>query len=971
MSYKLSSKWIESSVETPCPICGRTDRDCAITEDKDTACCRTRANPNSRYPQPSDRVGDYVFSGKYENRGVMDRAIYVREKQAERKSKKPIRPKSEQIFEYPATDGSPVARTKRVDDGKGKKSIWQEYEIADDRLSRHWNKKEKGTHWCCVSDRKVKDGKATAEERKIYQAAVLECHKQIRLYRITEARALAEESGLPLFIVEGEGVANSLLDLGIPATTNIGGSKKWNQYGGKHGNYKADVEGLDLVLCPDCDLVGLEHMDQVAGSTSADRWLYANPTHPRWQSPSDGYDLSDWIEEMRSSGMDDEEIKDAILGSVEERRVDLVAEDLEESQPQGKDKAPKQSKIASKLAGKYKNKLAFSAEHDMWFEYEAEMPGAWSQIKDSQVKMTLQQDLEEMPDLAEGFSASYRNGVYDLFSHKPEIYFKKWQATNGIIPFRNGCYSMIDRTFTPKHSPRNYLTYSLPRDYEETTGYPAIEEWLNFVFDGNESQIKLFNYMSAAILRRMWYLQKFLHLQGRPGGGKSVAQRLLSELIGKQNTVNTSLEALGENRFETSRLVGKPLTLLPDQDDYRGSIGTFLQITGNDSVRSERKNRDAVQFQYEGLCCISSNGPAFVSRTGGELTRRQILLMFTKPVAKPDPKFLDKLLIDLPGWTNYLLSIPEGDLLALFKPEDGGRMSKDQWEFKKRVDSIAAWLDECVLVGEDYREKIGSNKTDTSTLFGSYQNHCRNADGVPKGLREFSELLISCLESLFPNRTFKKERLTNGWHIHGIKLRQELSVSDFNPSITTMLFPSPPPPPMNNMNNENGDMNNDYEQLKVNQGKGFSGSMNNMNNLITTKNAKAPNKETELEQNGRCGIKNNNIVHIVHSDSEIQSGQGFEGAEDCSYPLFIEENNCSLGSLNEQLPEQAKPIEEWVKVGARCRMKQSESPLFKRFGSKTLVVAEIRKDGQCVRCTADKVLVEGWIGIRSLTPIKS
>lgn len=283
--------------------------------------CHSRVSESGRIPVPPDRVGDYIFNGKISDKGsVMNRAIYVKESAAGKRND--FRPKTTTAFLYPTADGSPAARTRRMDDGKGGKTIWQEYWIDDDRLKRHWTKDVPNSRWCCVSDRKVKEKKATAEERKIYQAAVAEIHKDLHLYRVDEAKLLADEHGLAVLICEGEVIVNLLLDLGIPATTSIGGAGKWHQYGSKHGNYTADLVGVNVVLSPDCDAVGVKHADEIAlalnGSVTG--WLYANPTHQRWQqSPAGGYDLADWVGEMRGMGMKDEAVKERVLGAIGER----------------------------------------------------------------------------------------------------------------------------------------------------------------------------------------------------------------------------------------------------------------------------------------------------------------------------------------------------------------------------------------------------------------------------------------------------------------------------------------------------------------------------------------------------------------------------------------------------------------------------------------------------------------------------
>lgn len=948
-----SSKWIDSSATTPCPVCNRDERDCLMAEDGETVCCHTRANPDSKFPQPSDRVENYQFTGKIETRGVMDRAVYVKERERTG-GRKPVRPKSEQSFLYPSANGRNIARTKRVDDGKGERFIWQDYWIEDDRLRKHRPKtrEEKNSFWVCVSENKVKAGKATAAERQVYQGIVAELQKDIHLYRISEARNLAETTGLSVLIVEGEGIVNLLLELGIPATTSIGGAGKWRQYGGKHGNYKADLKGLDVVLCPDCDRVGIEHMSQVAQDCPDAQWLYANPTHRRWQSqPSGGYDLKDWVEELKANNLSDEAIRDRVLEAVgaqrefefeteKERREENAVEQgvlrLDEgASTQDPEKPPKQSVVARKLAGKYRNQLVFSCEHDVWFKYELEMPGAWSAIKDEAVKALIQKDLEDLkafPGLRNGFSASYRDGVYSLTKLHQDVFISEWKSVQGVIPFRNGVFNMTDRSFTPSHSPRNFLTYSLPRNYETTSEYPAIENWLDFVFAGDVSSVQQFNCMAAAMLRRMWYLQKFLHLQGKPGGGKSTAQRLITSLIGEQNTVSSKLEALAENKFETARLIGKPLCILADQDDYRGNIGTFLQVTGNDKVRSERKNRDGGEFTFEGMACVSSNGPVFVSRTGREILRRQILLMFNVEVLKPDPKFADRLIADLPGWTNYLLSIPEVEIVATLNHEVDRKLTPMQWEVKKRVDSIAAWLEECVVIHPEYQHKVGSDKTDTSTLFGSYQTFCKASDGIPKGLRDFSEILISLVEMLFPEQKFEKHRTKNGWIIKGISLRGDYGG---DPYPTDLAFPKPKKEEVNNEVNSG-------EQWVKDRVQGSNADeirrVNKVNNKTPiepdmSKKGKTGQRASEGGNKNRGSSEN---VHLVHQSPETPASNGFHCSplpESIVHPLFT----CSPEgeSRDGQSTSADEPV---LKVGDRVKVETDS-------GSATGAIEKIDSDG--------------------------
>jgi 5S rRNA maturation endonuclease (ribonuclease M5) len=97
--------------------------------------------------------------------------------------------------------------------------------------------------------------------------------------------ALAKAS--EVLIVEGEKDADNLMDLGFIATTCPMGAKKWRD------GYNACLEGKDIVLIPDNDNEGREHMTQVAislnGKAKSLKWLdLPNPTKK-------GYDVSNFI----------------------------------------------------------------------------------------------------------------------------------------------------------------------------------------------------------------------------------------------------------------------------------------------------------------------------------------------------------------------------------------------------------------------------------------------------------------------------------------------------------------------------------------------------------------------------------------------------------------------------------------------------------------------------------------------------
>jgi len=351
-----SSKFTYSSPKNPCPVCGRTkDSDCRL-DDKGLLHCRSYAkNPPKvgsvvtgrdgrqwAYLGESDRGRWALFKIHEERRGRRDPKSAPSTKRASTKRtstkrktsppnptpkhapapvktpscshdrptptppapKKPLRPAGEQEFIYHDADGRPVIKVRRIDYGDGNKKFSQlRYENGD---------------WAPRLNPEVK--------------------KRVRLYRITDARALSEQTGLPIFLVEGESCVERLMALGIPATTSIGGAGKWSGYG--YPNYLEDLQGCRIVLSPDADSHGVAHMLEIERSLrqygiEVTGWLLAPPDAP-WENLPDkgGLDVVDWLD----SGATAEDILHSFrttlpdhLAGDHEQQIETVDEDEEDT----------------------------------------------------------------------------------------------------------------------------------------------------------------------------------------------------------------------------------------------------------------------------------------------------------------------------------------------------------------------------------------------------------------------------------------------------------------------------------------------------------------------------------------------------------------------------------------------------------------------------------------------------------------
>jgi hypothetical protein len=248
---------------------------------------------------------------------------------------KPPREPGRYDFIYKDNNGKEVVIVHR-DDTSGSKKIWQDFPTVEKNASGH-------------------------------RAQLQEVKAKVMPYQYEEAIAKSDETGLPIFIVEGENACQSVWALGIPCVTFLGGSKQYRT----NGDYSHLFKNHQVVLCPDRDQQGVAFMTEVATDNPGAQWLYADPRSWEWNNlpPGNGYDVGDYIEEGAE--------KDDLLASVGASRH------------KGRDGKPSYDEIISTIegfVGLYANDSRINYETSYWLEQRS-------------VKMS-QQNIEKMIDEA-------------------------------------------------------------------------------------------------------------------------------------------------------------------------------------------------------------------------------------------------------------------------------------------------------------------------------------------------------------------------------------------------------------------------------------------------------------------------------------------------------------------------------------------------------------------------------------------
>jgi replicative DNA helicase len=251
----LMKEFTPSSKGLPCPVCGRTkDSDCRVKEQGNLIFCHTHPD------DPKQPINGYKFYATSRD-GIWGVFISdIRGDKGQLKGRKIRTGETRSQFFYPNRDGSNLLKVEKIKQG-GQKQFYQ----------YHWD----GTNWVSGVPDKIKP--------------------TIPIYRYAEVRE-AIAANQPIIVVEGETSADALWTIGIAATTFLGGAHKLNSYG---RGYKADLSGADLILCPDRDKPGLEHMDEVQKLFPSARLLKVWQKSPIWLCVPDqgGLDVEDWIAE--------------------------------------------------------------------------------------------------------------------------------------------------------------------------------------------------------------------------------------------------------------------------------------------------------------------------------------------------------------------------------------------------------------------------------------------------------------------------------------------------------------------------------------------------------------------------------------------------------------------------------------------------------------------------------------------------
>lgn len=310
---------------------------------------------------------------------------------------------------------------------------------------------------------------------------------------------------------------------------------------------------------------------------------------------------------------------------------------------------------------------------------------------------------------------------------------------NGII----NLFKAKEDQVLEAHTPSWFSTTILPFEYNATASCPTWHNFLDSVFDGDESSIKALRYWMAYTLSNINKFQKAMLMVGKSRAGKGVISRVLESLVGFQNTSGASLTSIAGN-FGLQPLIGKKICFLHDAHKGHGATADIAlerlkSIIGHDALQIDRKNKSMSNIRLGCKVTIVTNEvPNFVDNQNAFLARL-LLLRFKKSFyGKEDPNLDENLQNELPGIFNWVAEIvPElHSIRSLPVPHD-------QEEYKETLERS---LNPIMAFISDELELNPLGYVAREDMIEIYTTWCKENGRIPLSTDKLVHKLKDCLD---------------------------------------------------------------------------------------------------------------------------------------------------------------------------------------------------------------------------------
>ena len=274
-----------------------------------------------------------------------------------------------------------------------------------------------------------------------------------------------------------------------------------------------------------------------------------------------------------------------------------------------------------------------------------------------------------------------------------------------IVAVRNGLLDLSGPAPVLRpHDRRFFSPICLPFDYDPKAPTPPLwHSLLHEQWGGDMETLETIDEMIGYLLLPDTSQQKIFLLLGPPRSGRGTMIRVITELLGRENIIDTTPASLADP-FGLQGFLGKTIAIMADartQDSETLAVvmNRLLSISGEDRIPVNQKNRPILSVKLNTRILIVSNEvPTFRDQSGAIVARYIIINADHEvPPERRDPD-LDKKIVanELPGILNLAIE-------GFYRLRDRGRF--------RQPDSAGHLVDNARDIASPIRSYVGQRCT--------------------------------------------------------------------------------------------------------------------------------------------------------------------------------------------------------------------------------------------------------------------
>lgn len=279
--------------------------------------------------------------------------------------------------------------------------------------------------------------------------------------------------------------------------------------------------------------------------------------------------------------------------------------------------------------------------------------------------------------------------------------FDEFQNPDGYLNLKNGILDIKNKTLI-NHSPEYFFKYILPHEYNPNATYTHWLEFLNYIFDNNQSLIdvcaEIFGYTMYG--GDPWLHKAFVcHGEGR--NGKSTFLEVLMYLLGQNNFESVSMSNLNKP-FSVVRLDGKLANIVEETPTGVIDSENFKNAVGGGYLTAAHKGKPEFQLKCNARLLFACNRlPFFGDATVGSY-ERLYFIPFNQYIKEKDrvPQYSKRLLKEISGIMNWAIEGLCRVLNRRYLPVVEGSKAVLE-EYRRESDNVYNWAESSLIIDQE------------------------------------------------------------------------------------------------------------------------------------------------------------------------------------------------------------------------------------------------------------------------------